>query len=225
MKPSCVRVWEDGPAVGSPSKGSQAEAWWTFFHQDRQQTGPLQNRTHTLQTSATPDGRIFHHASQQTGTQESRTLMQYKALPQHKERRENRLLYQGQITWRRKEVAVHMLLQKSFKKQMGLVMSWVCVTTEQENLQQRDCWCGAPAGRLCQWGSPWQQGFFQKPGICAILHCIITLYSIWNILIAFLTKPSSITNACSSWKLPHLGSLMVHSSPWAFLFSYWHLNF
>lgn len=41
------------------------------------------------------------------------------------------------MTWGRKGAAVHMLLQKSFKKQMGLVMSWVCVTTEQENLQQR----------------------------------------------------------------------------------------
>lgn len=44
--------------------------------------------SHTLQTSATPDGRIFHQASQQTGTQESGTLMQRKALPQHKERKQ-----------------------------------------------------------------------------------------------------------------------------------------
>lgn len=50
----------------------------------------------------------------------------------------------------RKGAAVHTLFQKTFKKQMGLVMSWVCVTTEQENLQQRDCWCEAPAVRLCQ---------------------------------------------------------------------------
>lgn len=49
--------------------------------------------SHILQSSATPDGRIFHQASHQAGTQESETLTQCKALPEHKERRANRLLY------------------------------------------------------------------------------------------------------------------------------------
>lgn len=69
-------------------------------------------------------------------------------------------------------------------KQMGLVTSWVCVKPDAERVVVR-----APAVSPCQRSSPRQQGLCQNPAICIILHLIVTLSSIRNILIAFLTKP------------------------------------
>lgn len=65
------------------------------------------------------------------------------------------------MTWGRKGAEVHMPLQKSFKKQMGLVMIWVCVTTERKTCS-KDCWCGAPAVRLSV-RQPVTAGFVPKP--------------------------------------------------------------
>lgn len=77
-------------------------------------------------------------------------------------------------------------------KQMGLVTSWACVKPDAERVVVR-----APAVSPCQRSSPRQQGLCQNPAICIILHLIITLSSIRNILIAFLTKPPPVRNTCS----------------------------
>jgi len=89
---------------------------------------------------------------------------------------------------------------------------------------QRVCYSAETAGvrhllwvHASQQGSSRQQGLIQTSGTCITLHLTVASYSVWNTLITFLTKSSSIMSARSSRKLPHLSCSMARSDLQPFL--------
>lgn len=143
--------------------------------------------------------KTFHQASRQTRTQQSRTLSAHLCQTTGKGERTDcstKDKWLGGRSGNRPRCIAEELQKQRAGDEWGLC---------NQRARKPEAGVGHPLWD-CPHSSPWQQRLFPNSGI--LVHLIMTLYSIWNILIAFLTSHPRL------WILAQAGSCPTFAVWW-----------